>query len=188
MIVLTVVLVLAAVLLIPVYTHHGDEVSVPKITGLPQNVAEKKLEEVGLELHVADTVWVKTLAPLTVVDQELKPGRKVKPGRYVYVTINGDGPRKVTLPDVVDNCSMREAIAKLKLMGLTVSRIDSIPGDPDWVYGIKVNGRNTVRGTKIPVDAAITLVVGAGRGDEGADGAEETLDSLVFTDGTAVGQ
>ena len=37
-----------------------------------------------------------------------------------------------------------------------------IPGEKDWVYGVKYMGRQLEMGDKIPVGATLTLLVGDG--------------------------
>lgn len=76
-----------------------------------------------------------------MLEQNLKPGEKVKPGRIILITINADGPRQIALPDIADNCSRREAEDKLRVLGFKLGATEYVQGDPDWVYGIKVNGK-----------------------------------------------
>ena len=147
---------------IHVYTHHGKEVVVPNICGMNQASAEKKLESLGLRMEVADSGYVNNAPAFSVLEQQIKPGEKVKPGRIILITINADGPRLIAIPDVADNCSRREAEDKLRVLGLKLGATEYVVGDPDWVYGVKVNGKNVVAGTKVSVNAPITLVVGSG--------------------------
>lgn len=161
-VVVTIVLALASLLFINIYTHHGKEVTVPNICGMDQSVAQRKLEALGLRMEVTDTGYVYNAAPFSVLEQNLKPGEKVKPGRIILITINADGPRQIALPDIADNCSRREAEDKLRVLGFKLGATEYVQGDPDWVYGIKVNGKNVMAGTKVSVNSPITLVVGSG--------------------------
>lgn len=140
-VVVTIVLALASLLFINIYTHHGKEVTVPNICGMDQSVAQRKLEALGLRMEVTDTGYVYNAAPFSVLEQNLKPGEKVKPGRIILITINADGPRQIALPDIADNCSRREAEDKLRVLGFKLGATEYVQGDPDWVYGIKVNGK-----------------------------------------------
>lgn len=158
----TILLALASLLFINIYTHHGKEVTVPNICGMDQSVAQRKLEALGLRMEVTDTGYVYNAAPFSVLEQNLKPGEKVKPGRIILITINADGPRQIALPDIADNCSRREAEDKLRVLGFKLGATEYVLGDPDWVYGIKVNGKNVMAGTKVSVNSPITLVVGSG--------------------------
>ena len=158
----TLLLGLGALLLINLYTRHNEEVTVPDICGQNEEVARRKLEALGLKAEVVDTGYVYNAAPFSVLEQSIKPGDKVKPGRTVNITINANGPRLIALPDVADNCSRREAEDKLKVLGFKLGATEYVMGDPDWVLGIKVNGHNVPAGTKVSVNTPITLVVGAG--------------------------
>lgn len=174
-VVVTIVLALASLLFINIYTHHGKEVSVPNICGMDQSVAQRKLEALGLRMEVTDTGYVYNAAPFSVLEQNLKPGEKVKPGRIVLITINADGPRQIALPDIADNCSRREAEDKLRVLGFKLGATEYVQGDPDWVYGIKVNGKNVMAGTRVSVNSPITLVVGSGGSIEEYNG-NDSLD------------
>lgn len=174
-VVVTIVLALASLLFINIYTHHGKEVSVPNICGMDQSVAQRKLEALGLRMEVTDTGYVYNAAPFSVLEQNLKPGEKVKPGRIILITINADGPRQIALPDIADNCSRREAEDKLRVLGFKLGATEYVQGDPDWVYGIKVNGKNVMAGTRVSVNSPITLVVGSGGSIEEYNG-NDSLD------------
>ena len=53
--------------------------------------------------------------------------------------------------------------------------MEFVPGDPDWVIALKVNGREVYSGERVPCDAAVVLVVG----NSGSDPADDdwTMDS-----------
>ena len=144
------------------YTLHGEEVEVPKLTGVSEQIAYSKLKALGLKAEVRDTGYVHKAAPFEVLEQSIKPGTKIKPGRTIYLTINSNGSKRIELPDLADNCSRREAEDKLKTRGFKLGATEFIIGDPDWVYEVKVNGKTVKAGTRISVDLPITLVVGKG--------------------------
>ena len=144
------------------YTLHGEEVEVPKITGVSEQIAYSKLKALGLKAEVRDTGHAHKAAPFEVLEQSIKPGTKIKPGRTIYLTINSNGSKRIELPDLADNCSRREAEDKLKTLGFKLGATEFIIGDPDWVYEVKVNGKTVKAGTRISVDLPITLVVGKG--------------------------
>ena len=144
------------------YTLHVEEVEVPKITGVSEQIAYSKLKALGLKAEVRDTGYVHKAAPFEVLEQSIKPGTKIKPGRTIYLTINSNGSKRIELPDLADNCSRREAEDKLKTLGFKLGATEFIIGDPDWVYEVKVNGKTVKAGTRISVDLPITLVVGKG--------------------------
>ena len=162
MILVVVLVFFGALAFIDFYTLHGEEVEVPKITGVSEQIAYSKLKALGLKAEVRDTGYVHKAAPFEVLEQSIKPGTKIKPGRTIYLTINSNGSKRIELPDLADNCSRREAEDKLKTLGFKLGATEFIIGDPDWVYEVKVNGKTVKAGTRISVDLPITLVVGKG--------------------------
>lgn len=182
MVLLSLVLGAAAWIFIGIYTHHGEEIEVPNVCGVDENVARKKLEALGLQAEVSDTGFVHSAAPFAVLEQSLKPGTKVKPGRTVLLTINANGSRQIALPDVADNCSRREAEDKLRILGFKLGATEYVTGDAEWVYGIKVHGKNVPAGTKVSVDTPITLVVGAGGMEDEYNG-NDSLDFVLNSSG-----
>ncbi|MBP5258183.1 MAG: PASTA domain-containing protein [Prevotella sp.] len=147
------------------YTNHGKTVVVPDIVKMDYDEAKKKLDAMGLELSASDTVYIKSLKPNIIVEQVLKAGVRVKMGRMIYVTINASHAKMVSLPDLVDNSSLREAQNHLTSMGLSLTEPEYINGEKEWVYGILVNGRRVVAGERISVEDSVTIQVGNGHFD-----------------------
>lgn len=168
-----------------VYTRHGHEITVPNVKGLTEESAKAALAKAGLMGIVDDSVYIKTLPPNCIYNQSISEGSKVKEGRILHLTINTAQPPKITLPDIADNCSSREAQMKLTILGLKLGPLEFIQGERDWVYSIKVNGHEVAAGQKIPSDAVVTLVVGDGSYDmESVEsvGSTSNSDSLGLTD------
>ncbi|HEY9551644.1 MAG TPA: penicillin-binding protein, partial [Prevotella sp.] len=109
--------------------------------------------------------YVKTLPPDCVLEQSLAPGECVKSGRIIYLTINASHSPTITIPDVIDNSSMREAMAKLTAMGFKLGTPKFIPGEKDWVYGIMVRGKNVGTGEKVSIEDSLVVLVGNGSRD-----------------------
>ena len=95
-----------------------------------------------------------------------KGGSMVKSGREIYLTINSRESPSVSFPDIADNCSMREAQDRLQQLGFRLGPMELVPGDKDWVYGVKCRGRLVMTGERVPTDAMITLLVGSGQQEE----------------------
>lgn len=159
---------------IDVYTHHGEKITVPNVVHKSYADAEHILESLGLEVQISDTGYVKTLPPDCILEQSVKAGSIVKSGRIVYLVINASSTPTIAIPDVIDNSSYREARAKLTAMGFRVSEPQMVPGEKDWVYGIKVRGRNVTNGQRVSVEDILTLQVG--------DGMIDAADSVAFAD------
>ncbi len=148
-----------------VYTHHGESIAIPKLLHKNIEDAQDIADNLDLEIEVVDTGYVKRLPPGCILEQSPAPGERVKSGHIIYVTINAAHSPTITLPDVIDNSSLREAMAKLTAMGFKLGPPQFIAGEKDWVYGILVNGKHVVYGDKVPVDAKLIIQVGNGMRD-----------------------
>ena len=107
---------------------------------------------------------------------------KVKSGRIVYVTINSLTMPCEKIPDLIDNCSYREAEARLKSLGFELLAPKTIDGEKDWVYGIQYRGRNLVAGEGVPRGSELTLVIGNGLVSEEME--LEDLDRVIISEDT----
>ena len=149
-----------------IYTHHGESIAIPNIVHKKFDNATHVLDLLGLRIELSDTGYVKTLPPGCILEQNPEPGEHVKSGHVIYVTINASHTPTLTLPDIIDNSSLREAMAKLSAMGFKLTPPQFVPGEKDWVYGVVVKGQHVVYGDKIPVDAAVTIQAGNGQLDD----------------------
>lgn len=146
-----------------IYTHHGESILVPNLRQKSIKDAEQLLAHLGMEMVVSDTGYVKALPPDCVLEQSIEPGERVKSGHIIYLVINSSNTPTLTLPDIIDNSSLREAMAKLTSMGFKLSQPKFIPGEKDWVYDVQVKGRSVAAGDKVSVEDALVIVVGNGR-------------------------
>ena len=122
------------------YTRHGEGVIVPDVKHKSLPEALRTLEAEGLQGQVTDSTYVKTLPPGCVLDYN-----------------------PMELPDVADNSSLREAEARLLAAGFKLMPNDTVPGEKDWVYGVKLAGRVLGQRERVPQGAYLTIVVGDGR-------------------------
>lgn len=166
------------------YTNHGEAIHMPDVKGQNIEVAMRKLEALGLHPAVGDTGYVDTLPADVVLDQSVNPETEVKPGRNVLLSINSRSVKMIALPDLADNCSLREAEMKLSQKGFKLTVPERVKGDRDWVYGIKVNGKAVTSGTCVPVKSAVTLVVGDGSNEQEFNG-DDDLDYAIFKEDQA---
>ena len=148
-----------------VYTHHGESIEIPNVKHRQFADAEQILKNAGLKIEVVDTGYVKSLPANCILEQSPAPGEKVKSGNVITVTINASHSPTITLPDVIDNSSLREAMAKLSAMGFKLGMPQYIAGEKDWVYGILVKGRHVVAGDRISVEETLIIQVGNGLRD-----------------------
>lgn len=161
------------------YTRHGEAVAVPDVKGMTLDEASKMFRNQGLTCVVTDSNYVKNKAAGIILELKPAAGQKVKEGRMIYLTINTlDVPLRV-VPDVADNSSVRQAQAKLLAAGFKLNNVQLVSGEQDWVYGVKYQGRPLTTGDKIPLGAALTLMVGNGMNDS------LEVDSMGITGGAA---
>lgn len=144
------------------YTHHGETLVVPNVVGMQLEKAEEKMAEAGLQLVVQDTNYVKTMPPDCVLEQTPGKGKRIKSTHVVYVTINAANPPALTMPDLADNSSYREARATLLSMGFKSVEAQYVPGEKDWVYAVTVDGRRVEAGERVSSEATIIIQVGDG--------------------------
>ena len=142
------------------YTRHGVGVTVPSLKGKLISDAMIELTNLQLEGVVIDSTYSKKLAPGIVLDQTPGPGSYVKAGRQIYITINAKTEPTLPIPNIIENCSVREAEAKLQALGFRLGPCEYIEGQKDWVLGVKCRGRNIHAGERVPLTTPITLVVG----------------------------
>ena len=167
-----------------VYTRHGEAVVVPDVKGMTVDEASKMFRNHGLVCVVSDSNYVKNMAAGIVLDVNPGIGQKVKEGRTIYLTINTLSIPLRAVPDVADNSSLRQAQAKVLAAGFKLTEIQLMNGEKDWVYGIKYQGRSLNAGDKVPLGAALTLMVGNGENEplesdsmENVEGADEPVSS-----------
>ncbi|MCD8262401.1 MAG: PASTA domain-containing protein [Bacteroides sp.] len=144
------------------YTRHGESVTVPDVSGMSVKDAKKILKNKSLECAISDPMYVKEKVPGIILDQRPGQGQRVKKGRIVHLTINTLNVPQMTVPDVADNSSVRQAQAKLLAAGFRLTENEFITGEKDWVYGVKYNGRQLSINEKVPTGATLTLLVGDG--------------------------
>lgn len=164
MVALVVTVCFVAKLAMNIYTHHGETVTIPNVINKSMVDARKMLESAGLVVDATDTGFVRKLPADCVLEQNPVAGKQVKPGRVVYLRVNASKSPSLALPDIIDNCSMREAMARLKSQGFKVGKPKFIKGEKEWIYGVMVDGKHAFAGDRVSTDKEIILLVGDGIG------------------------
>ena len=162
MLIVLVLLFLGLVWWLNDYTHHGEGIEVPDLSGLNYQSSVSKGDELGLIVMIGDSTYNKKMPGGCVVGQNPEAGAKVKRGRIVYVTINSLTMPRVKIPDLVGNSSYRQAQARLKALEFKLTEPKLIDGDKDWVYGLQCGGRNIEAGEMVAKESTLTLVIGNG--------------------------
>ncbi len=152
-------------------TNHGQEISVPDLSKLSEEQAEKRLNELDLDYVILDSVdYRKEYPKYSVVEQDPAPGSKVKVNRKVYLKINSSGFTSVKIPDLIEK-TLRQAEPTLKSLGLVVGKITYKPYlGKDMVLEMNMNGKKLRIGEKVLKSSVIDLVLGDG--NVGFDDAE----------------
>jgi beta-lactam-binding protein with PASTA domain len=163
-----------------VCAHHGREVEVPNVQEMNIDKAKILLEERGLRVVVSDSGYNKRKPADCILAQAPDPGVRVKEGRVIYVTVNSSSSPTVVIPDIIDNCSLREAEAKLIGLGFKMLPPKRVDGEKDWVYGIICRGRRVGTGDRISTESPLTLMVGSGSVE--SEEMEEYMDVDVVED------
>ncbi len=169
MIIVIIVLVIGVIWGLDAYTHHGEGVEVPELTGMNFSRAIEVSQQNGLTLKINDSTYIKEMPAGCVVLQQPVAGSKVKEGRTIYVTINSLTLPRVEIPDLIDNSSYREAQAKLQALDFVVLPPKLVEGEKDWVYGIECDGRKLQSGDMVAKESHLLLLIGNGMVGEEAD-------------------
>jgi len=165
------ILILSFSIYLRIYTHHGESLTVPDFQGETIDKAKEDCKQHNLQFIVKDSVYDFDKPKLSVIDQNPKPGSKVKEGRRVYFTINMDKAPQVELSAKLLVGEIREQAVRILLgKGLREGRISYKPDMAlNLVLGIMYNGRMITDGN-ISVDkgAMIDLVLGDGGKNQAA--------------------
>lgn len=147
--------------LLNVYTRHGKVYELPDFRGM---TIEQVDDLYGRAYHLilVDSVYSKTEAPGTIVQQDPLPESKVKHGRNVYYIIVAKTPEKTTMPNL-NNLSLRQALVLLESSGLEVKELiytDHFARNA--ICEQHYDGKVVKPGTELIKGSKITLYVGLG--------------------------
>jgi beta-lactam-binding protein with PASTA domain len=177
-----VLLILLTLILLGIYTRHGQNVEVPTLEGLQLNEAFTILTSLGLQGEVVDSIYRRDAVPGAILDQTPKAGNKVKEGRSIYITIYSRTPQQVSVPGLEDYSS-RQAIALLKSMGFNQLNIEETPSQFDGlVVAVKYRGQTLSPNEKVPAGSPLTLVVTRGAHPDSLNVFDEYIDLPQTTD------
>jgi len=147
-------------------TKHGKTLTIPSITGKSLAEAQKILDEKGFDTEIQDSVFVDTVAPLSVMRQFPEADAVVKENRTVYLTISRAVAPTIDMPNM-EGMSFRNAEMVLRQYGL---RLEDTVFKPDFaknaVLEQQFNNERIKPGTKIRMGSGIILVLGSGLGQD----------------------
>ena len=112
----------AAHILMQLGTRHGARRTVPDLSGVQLDQAQRIARKHDLQLHINDSLFVPAYEGGIVLDQLPEGGVEVKPGRTVYITINSFRQKMVPVPYVAGR-SLRQAKNMLEIAGLEIGEL-----------------------------------------------------------------
>ena len=152
-------------LYLPSITQHGNNVTVPNLIEMPLSELNAFLSARTLAFKVsADSEFVTTQPPLTVIKQYPLAGQRVKKGRSIHVVLNARHPPMIAMPRLVDG-SVKSAQMLLRAHKLRLGHIKYVPDlAQNAVLEQRYIGQPIAPGDLIPQGVSIDLVVGDGLG------------------------
>jgi|SRR5690606_34751317 len=179
---------------LPLYTNHGDTVSVPDLSGYEYPEASNLLDNSGLQYEVSlDSGFSTELPALAVLKQIPAANSQVKNGRKIYLTLNARNAPLIKMPNLV-NMPLRNVQEILSNIGLERGDIVYVPDiGINVVLEQRYRGVTVKEGFEISKCARIDLVVGDGMGNQlllvpdlvGME--EEDAEFLILGSGLRVG-
>ena len=160
-VVLCFVLLWLTIKMLNVYTRHDRVYEMPDFSGMTTPEVEK---EYGKDYNfiLIDSIYSKTQAPGTIVQQDPLPGSKVKHGRNVYYIIVAIEPERTTMPNL-NNLSLRQALVLLESSGLDVKELIYVEHfASNAICEQRYDGSVIKPGTELIKGSKITLYVGLG--------------------------
>lgn len=152
---------------LPLYTNHGETVSVPDLSGYTFDEAREMLESTGLQYEVSiDSGFSSELPALAILKQIPEASSQVKSGRKIYLTLNAQNAPMLKMPNLV-NTPLKNVQEILANMGLERGDIIYVPDiGINVVLEQRYRGVKVPEGFEVPKGARIDLVVGDGMGNQ----------------------
>lgn len=160
------IILLATLVWMKIYTHHGQAITVPNLSGLTIDEVEDVISSRRLNFEVLDSIYANDMPRGTVVKQNPPAYSKVKIRRRIFITMNAVNPEKVMMPNLV-TLSDRQAILALENKDL---KLGEISYKPDFavnsVLQQMMNDSVIHPGTLVEKGSVIDLVLGMGLSNE----------------------
>ncbi|SHO59384.1 PASTA domain-containing protein [Algoriphagus zhangzhouensis] len=182
-------------LYLPMYTNHGETVSVPDLSGYTFDESIDILDNSGLKYEVSlDSGFSTDEKALAVLKQIPAAEEQVKSGRKIYLTLNARNAPLIKMPNLV-NMLLKNVQETLANMGLERGEIIYVPDiGINVVLEQRYRGVSINEGFEVPKGAKIDLVVGDGLGNQILSvpnfvGMDETdAEFLILGSGLRLGQ
>ena len=146
-------------IVMPLYTHLGDEVELPDVTEMSFGQAKEILEAQEFRIVNDGMKFDETYPESTVVFQNPPPYSRVKKGRRIYVTLSA-GERMIPVPRVV-GMSERDAEFAIRQAGLLVGEV--FYEYHNYHLAGVVFDQSMVQGTEVVAETIVDITVSMGR-------------------------
>ncbi len=148
------------------YTRHGESVSVPDLSGLTFDQLSVTLSNTDLFYEITDSIYSEEFPRGVVILQNPLPGKQVKEGRTIFLTVNSLLPEMVPMPALTGK-SRRIAVPVLEISGLELEALEYKQDESctDCVVDQLYKGETIAPGTKIRKGEKIVLVLGQQSGE-----------------------
>jgi eukaryotic-like serine/threonine-protein kinase len=161
-----ILLLVSSLIWLRIFTHHGQALTVPDLTGLNLNEVELVTKAKNIRFSVTDSVFFKELPRGTVVKQNPRQGMKVKANRTIYLSMNAMNPERVSMPNVT-GVSLRQARASLESYSLKLGKISYKPDIAvNNVLQQMINDTVIHPGSMVIKGSSINLVLGRGLSEQ----------------------
>lgn len=155
----SVILMWITLQIISVFTHHGEKIELPDFVDQPLESATEFADQNGFSIVVMDSVYEPRKEKGTILIQDPLPATFVKEGRTIYVTVVGQTPEKVKMPNLVD-LSLRQAVERVNAAGLQLDFIQVVPGEYNNAVTEQLHQGKPIRaGRELNRNSKIVLVV-----------------------------
>ncbi len=159
---ISLILLLSTLVWLKIYTHHGQTIQVPDLTGLTIEEVSDVIASKTLRFEIVDSVYSQEMPRGTVIKQNPQANSMVKKNRRVFLTMNAVNPEMISMPRLV-GLSIRQARLALQNAGLVLGEIMY---QPDYAINNVLQqlhaGSVINEGTSINKGDVIDLVLGMG--------------------------
>ncbi|MBK6785082.1 MAG: PASTA domain-containing protein [Saprospiraceae bacterium] len=146
--VLAVVTMLLAMLILRLYTRHGQKIEMLDLTGKNLTEAEELVQKNRFELIVNDSVFVVGKRGGIILDQNPKPGSFVKKHRKIYITITKGDADKIlveNLPSLYGNAyDQKKKELKYREINAEIKSYSYDAGEPNHILEVWYNGQKII--------------------------------------------
>jgi beta-lactam-binding protein with PASTA domain len=152
---------------LPIYTNHGETVSVPDLSGYDFTEAIQILESSGLQYEVSSDSGFSTEHPaLGILKQIPEANSQVKSERKIYLTLNARNAPIIKMPNLI-NMPLKNVQEILTNLGLERGDIIYVPDiGTNVVLEQRYRGKTIKEGFEVAKGSKIDLVVGDGNGNQ----------------------